>query len=276
MKQKKESINLSLCIIIVASILSAITYFLKYKCQVCDFLFALFVGITGSACATLFIFIHDYKDEKKKLMDKICHDGFSLYRRIRDLKFNFPVSHIDESAILGNFKNRNYQNPKDVLVATSFDQLFYELCCFVDRALEIDLTEVYGYIDLIGQIDYWSDSLRKSYDGDSKKNIAYKALAMPLSNALIGKCEAERDGIYSLFHEFKEGRISASTVYDAAIALNRNINLKPINESPNFAWYLYTTLYAFQAAYVEEDYNNSEKKEAFESLKNGSEYRHVR
>lgn len=274
MKQKKDSINLSIFIIAGASILSATTYILKCRFLICDFLFALFIGITGSAFATLFIFIHDYKDEKKKLLEKIYYDGFSLYMRIRDSKFNISISHIDESAILEKLKNRHYQNPKDISIATNFDQMFYELCCFVDRALEISLSEIYEYINLINQIDYWSDSLKRIFHVNSKNKIAYKALAMPLSNAIIGKCEAERDGIYSLFHEFKEGRISASTIYDAAIALNRSINLEPINESPNFAWYLYTTLYAFRDAYVE-GYSNPYKKEAFESLKNGTEYRHV-
>ena len=281
MREKKNAINISI-LMILCSLLIIFLCWCKRNEGATELLYVLATGVFGSSFATLWIFIYEYRKARRELLTAIFNEITSIFENAPFYwleRFGFYAPGVKEY-----MKGKHYipPAPADAVKRMSTQERgLYMLCRFVDEALDIGYDRIKHILDLVEDVDFWSDSFRRNakYKGAISYSISY-----PLYDVFVTAPAMEDGYIFRYFKGFKtEYSYSADEIYPFVCNLDRamhntddEVRFDWQTHNSNLGLHLHEKMWIFRDAFFSPELPRKYRREAMQAFLNNTLYPRVR
>lgn len=283
MTAKKNAINISIAMIFASLLMILFCWPGKDQSGIRELLYVLSSGIFGSSFATLWVFIYEYHKEKNQLLRSIFNESVSIFE-------NSPFIWLDrfgffDPEIKAYMEHKYYMPPVDAETAANMEKkerCLYELCRFVDETLDIGYAKLKLICDLPEEIDFWSDSFRRT---QKYRDVIIQKISLPVYEVFISAPAMENGYLFRYFKGFKLNlEYSADQIYDFVCELDKALH-NPNGEMKKYAWqnknvnlreHMHETLWIFRDGFFSPELPRARRHEALRAFLKDTPYKYVR
>ncbi len=274
MSEKKQAINISLILVLINLALAYVCWLLQNCYPFMSFLFSVFSGILGSGLAALWIFVAEYRREKKRLLEDI-------FREINHIRVNLPYFHQYEQNmdLLRRYMDTQYYQepqPKSIVCQmNALEKTTDSLCRFVDKMLDLDYNTIDQAIKKVYEVDFWWPS--KKHQETIRQRLGYS-----LYSAIMSKPAEEEDYVFRYFRNFRDDKsYTAGDILEIVMDLHHAFHVecdcgKPNKASDSLNGQLYESLWIFRNAFFMPQPTRKERKEAMSAFLYDTPYYRIR
>lgn len=266
MREKKMAINISLIMIMVSFAISLVCFF-ERDVQLFEIGFAFATGVFGSSFATLWIFIYEYNNAKKELLNSIFNEFVSILKKMETLPlmeryglYEMQDCMSGEYYVMPVFAEHAEEMNRE-------ERCLYEMSRFVDVILDIGYENICGVLCKIDGLDFWTDSFKRNR---KIKAAVQKEISFPVYDVLISAPAEENGSVFQYFAGFKyKYSYSAEEIYSLVKKLDTDIN-------GTLHGHLYEKLWIFRDALFSSSLSRSQRRKARRALVCGDPYDQIR
>lgn len=266
MREKKTAINISLVMITVSFAISVVC-FLKREVLLFEIGFAFATGVFGSSFATLWIFVYEYNNAKKELLNSVFNEFVSILKKMEMLPlmerhglYEMQDYMRGEYYVMPVFAEHTEKMNRE-------ERCLYEMSRFVDVILDIGYENICGVLCKIDGLDFWTDSFKRN---KKIKAAVQKEISLPVYDVLVSAPAMEDGYIFRNFAGFKyKYSYSADEIYPLVKKLDTDINR-------TLHGHLYEKLWIFRDALFSPSLSRSQRRKALRALVCGAPYDKIR
>lgn len=282
MKEKKDSINISLMMIML-SVLGICLCCLSDNQGIWEVVFALTTGLFGSSFATLWIFVYEYNKEKRYLLNCIFTTAYEIMEDMPMISYKMREFFYTQE--LECYLEGKYYvlptNAESVKKMSQQEKCLYELCRFVDEVETIGYKKVESVCNNVEKLDFWTDSFRNK---NKRRDVIMERISMPFYEVFISAPAMENGYLFNEFREFtKYYSYSAEVIYPLVVALDQTLN--ELNEDEKYLWlakksnmrcYVHEKLWIFRDAFFNQYIPRKQRRLAMKAFVQGVSYEWIR